>query len=196
MTCIVGLVDQEGAVWMGGDSCGSNGHTYDAAQGHKVFAQGQTVIGCTGSFRLIDLLRYRLDLRAPREDEEPDRYIRCDFLEALKATFQAHGYLQTKDGLWSFCGPFLVGWRGHLWHVQGDMSVISTQPWGDAVGSGCVAASGSLYTTRELFAERPERRVLMALEAAEAVVTTVRGPHRIYRLSGFGPGASIEEVTP
>lgn len=190
MTCIVGLVDQDGAVWMGGDSCGSNGYTYNTTQGHKIFARGESVIGCTGSFRLIDLLRYRLDVRAPREADEPDRYIRCDFLEAVKSTFNSHGYLASEDGVWSFCGPFLVGWRGRLWQVQNNFSVISPPPWGDAVGSGCVAASGSLYTTREMFSDRPDLRVRMALEAAEAVVTTVRGPHRIYKLSTSG----VEEV--
>jgi hypothetical protein len=178
VTCIVGLVHQ-GTVYMGGDSCGSDRHTYTDAQGHKVFASGEHLIGCTGTFRLIDLLRRRLSVDPPREGVDPEDYIRGDFLDAAVKVFDDHGYLESKSGVKSFCGAFLIGWRGSLWEVQDDLSVIAIPPWGHAVGSGNEAARGALWSCR---GAEPASRVHRALRAAEAIVTTVRGPHRVWKI--------------
>lgn len=51
------------------------------------------------------------------------------------------------------------------------------------------AARASLYTTQHRITD-PVQRVRLALEAAEAVVTTVRPPHRVWRLEG----GQVEEV--
>ena len=55
MTCIVGVLDKEnGGVWVGGDSLGSNGHTGSVYNQSKVFrnkSREDVVIGSTGSFR-------------------------------------------------------------------------------------------------------------------------------------------------
>lgn len=181
MTCIVGLV-HHGAVYMGGDACGSNGHTYTAVHNEKVFTSGEHLMGCTGTFRLIDLLRFHLSVDPPREGADPQRYARVELLCAVKKLLDTHDYLQRKDGVASFEGPFLVGWRGLLWEVQCDLSVIATPPEGYSVGSGGSVARGALYATRG--EADPVRRVFEALGAAEAVVTTVRRPFRVWRLDG------------
>ena len=52
MTCIVGFAGQE-KVYMGADSCGSNGHNYAIYKRPKLFKiKDRFIIGCTGTFRL------------------------------------------------------------------------------------------------------------------------------------------------
>jgi 20S proteasome alpha/beta subunit len=52
MTCIVGFAGKE-KVYMGADSCGSNGHNYAIYKRPKLFKiKDRFIIGCTGTFRL------------------------------------------------------------------------------------------------------------------------------------------------
>lgn len=126
-------------------------------------------------------LRYRLSISAPREGDEMDSYVRTDLLDNVKNTLQTHGLLEKQNDVWSFAGPFLLGMRGCLWTVQYDFSILSAPKWGTAVGSGYEVALGALHALRGW--STPDRRLLTALVAAESVVTTVRRPHRVYRLS-------------
>ena len=71
-------------------------------------------------------------------------------------------------------GNFLVGYKGRLYEVQDDFSVLNSPVEGMAVGSGEQSARGSLYTTRGEW--DAHRRILQALEAAENVAVGVKGP--------------------
>lgn len=176
MTCIVGVV-ADGKVHMGADSCGSN-HTWRAVENPKVFAVGDMLIGCTGTFRMIDVLRYQV-AGVRRSDENDDRYIRFGFCENVRRLFQETGLSDGK----SFNGSFLVGYKGHLYEIVGDFGVLNCPGWGMSVGSGEEAARGSLWTTREMGLS-PEQRISHALESAEAVIPSVRRPFVFRRDDG------------
>jgi hypothetical protein len=175
MTCIVGFVE-DNKVYIGSDSCGSNHVSWASYENHKVFEVGDFLIGCTTSFRMIDLLTYSLVGCVQRSEDSDDKFIRTSFINSVKTCFDDGGFGSDNDG-----GEFLLGYKGRLYQVQGDFSVLNCPKWGMSVGSGTDAARGSLYTTDMMVKEHghvftPEYRIKKALEAAEAVIPSVRGP--------------------
>jgi hypothetical protein len=68
MTCIAGIALPNGEVWIGGDSAGTNSSSQQTIHAdEKVFlvqnaCGDEFLLGCTTSFRMIDLLKYKLDL--------------------------------------------------------------------------------------------------------------------------------------
>lgn len=176
MTCIVAL-SHNGVVYMGADSYGSNGYTGTHVANPKCFKNGEFLIGCTSSFRLIDILTHNFSVPKVHDDEHsnPDRFMRTVFIDAIRSCLKTHGHI-TMDSGTERGGNFLVGYRGKVYEVQPDFSVLNVPDYGGSVGSGEVAARGSLWTTKDIKGMKPEMRVLKALEAAEAVTSSVRGP--------------------
>lgn len=172
MTCIVGIA-REGRVYMGGDTCGS-GRSWQQVGNPKVFITGgKFLIGCTTSFRMIDLLNYELTVPIQENDQTDDGYMRTTFIRAVRDCFKEHGWLE-KSSDKNIGGNFLVGYNGKLYEVQDDFSVLNSPVEGMAVGSGEQSARGSLYTTRADW--DAHKRVQQALEAAEAVAVGVKAP--------------------
>ena len=59
MTCIVGYLDKKTKkVTIGGDSAGVAGLDITIRKDEKVFKVDNFIIGCTSSFRMIQLLRF------------------------------------------------------------------------------------------------------------------------------------------
>ena len=175
MTCIVAIA-KDGVVYMGADSYGSNRYTGGIVHNSKCFITGEFLIGSCGSFRLIDLLTHKLSVPKVHPDEQvnSDKFIRTIFVDAVRNCLNSNGHLTKKDGN-DIGGNFLVGYKGNVYEVQQDFSVLNVPVWGHSVGSGEQAAHGSLFTTKDLDMTT-EQRIEVALEAAVAVVPSVRGP--------------------
>lgn len=175
LTCIV-AVAQKGTVYMGGDSYGSNGYTGGVVNNPKCFKTGEFLIGCTSTFRIIDLLTHKLTIPKVHDDEhsDPDKFMRTNFVDAVRRCLKENGHISITNGMESG-GNFLVGYRGNVYEVQPDFSVLNVPEYGASVGQGEVAARGSLWTT-SLTNMKPSARVLMALESAEVCNPGVRGP--------------------
>lgn len=176
MTCIVGIA-REGAVYIGGDSCGSTSSSWVHVPNPKVFPLGEgMLVGAAGSFRMIDLLRFSVRLPAHDAAVSADAFMRTAFVAALRKTFLDEGYLH-RECLRDSGGNFMVGYQGQLFEVQDDFSVLNAPEYGLSCGSGEAPARGSLWTTRGAWDCR--LRVQQALEAAEATTPSVRGPFLI-----------------
>lgn len=173
MTCIVGLV-HKGKIYIGGDSCGSDAWSWQTVNNPKVFKVQDFLIGCTSSFRMIDLLAYKLQVDRSHPDDSDDKFMRTTFIDAVRQCLKDGGFTETDDDGKPCGGNFLVGYNGRLYEVQDDFSILNCPDWGCSVGSGEQAARGSLWTTRDI--QNPTKRIQTALEAAEAVVPSVRGP--------------------
>ncbi len=178
MTCIVGI-SKDGKVFMGGDSCGSS-YSWQQVGNPKVFkVDGRFLIGCTTSFRMIDLLRFELSVAEQTSKQSDDQFMRTTFIHAVRDCFKHGGWLD-KASEKNQGGNFLVGYKGILYEVQDDFSVLNSPEVGMSVGSGENAARGSLYSTKDH--KNQESRIQVALEAAESVVPSVRGPFVILSL--------------
>lgn len=172
MTAIVGLV-HDGAVHIGGDSAGVAGYNLTVRADSKVFTSGQYVFGFCGSFRMGQLLRWGLQAPVP-PDADLERFMSTTFVDAVRATLRGGGWLR-KDNEREEGGHFLVGVAGRLFCVESDFQVGEAVDGYGALGCGDQIALGALYATRRS-RMAPQRRLALALEAAERFSAGVRGP--------------------
>lgn len=173
MTCIVGLVTDEG-VLLGGDRAAVDDRHYltNCAQ-PKVFRRGSMIFGYTSSFRMGQLLQYRLIVPERKPETSADEFMCTDFVDAVRACLKDGGYTRIEYSR-EEVGQFLVGAFGQLFVFDNDYNVRNDGCF-NAVGSGVSVALGAMYATAKL-EMGPEERVQLALEAATQFVTTVRQP--------------------
>jgi ATP-dependent protease HslVU (ClpYQ) peptidase subunit len=176
MTCIVGVVEG-GEVWIGGDSAGVSSWVSTIRADEKVFRSGEFLYGFTTSFRMGQLLRYKLE--PPAIDTwDLRRYMATTFIDAVRSTLKDGGFLK-KSSEQEEGGTFLVGVRGQLFKVCGDFQVGVAAVGYDACGCGQELALGALYAT----AGRPAPdRIETALRAAAHFSNGVRAPFVVERL--------------
>lgn len=177
MTCIVGLVDK-GSVYIGGDSAGVDGWSLTVRADEKVFIRGPFLMGFTTSFRMGQLLRYKLEV-PERQGTDVAEFMATAFIDAVRDCLKAGGWATTKDGH-ETGGGFLVGYRGRLFLICEDFQVGEASDGYDAVGSGEQIARGALFATN---GKDPVKRVDLALRAAEAHNAGVRGPFTVMTLA-------------
>ena len=176
MTCIVGIV-HDGGVIIGGDSAGSDRCTIDQRCQPKVFTRGEYAFGYTSSFRMGQLLQYRLEIDSP-DTWDLDSWMATTFVDSVRQCLKDGGWARTsggddEPGGSEAGGTFLVGIRGQLYAIADDYQAGRVLDGYQAVGSGAEVALGALYATRHL---GPQVRIRIALEAAEHVTPYVRGP--------------------
>ena len=172
MTCIVGLTEL-GTVYIGGDSAGVNSR-FDLAirADQKVFINGPFVMGFTSSFRMGQLLRYKLTPPERYESQDLYNFMVTAFIDAVRACLKTGG-LMRKENEVEQGGFFLVGYKGRLFEIESDFQVGERQINFAAVGCGADLAMGSLYSTR---ANDPITRIKLALEAASFFSAAVKPP--------------------
>lgn len=182
MTCIVGFVDKNKNVYLGGDSAGVDVDKLDVTirKDPKVFKKGKMVVGYTSSFRMGQLLRFKL--RIPKKPNKMDDYeYMCTlFIDAIRKCLKDNGYAEVKNNEETI-GTFLVGYKGALYKIENDLQVEMSQENYNVCGCGRPYALGSLATDKS---SNPEQMVLKALEVAEKFSGGVRRPFRVVILKG------------
>jgi len=185
MTCIAGI-EHAGKVWIGGDSAGSDGSSLTIRADEKVWVDKGFAFGFTSSFRMGQLLRYKLTLALERHEVPVDdaaaeiKFMSTAFIDGVRTVLKEGGYAKVVNGEESG-GTFLVGWRGKLYQVESDFQVGRAVQGFDAVGSGGSWATGALYVLRDGNGT-PESKILAALDAAEKLTPYVRGPFKVVQV--------------
>lgn len=175
MTCIVGIAE-DGKVYIGGDSLGSNGHNKKEFTRPKVFKNGDFILGYTSSYRMGQLLEASFEAPERLTSETDDfKYLINKVIPAIKSCFKTAGYEESKSGV-EQGGIFLIGYKGCLYKIQADYSMLGSSE--AATGSGQDFAIGSLHTSAE-FEMTPKERITAAIEAASFNCATVGGPVNI-----------------
>lgn len=174
MTCIVGHIDK-GVVTLGADSAGVGGYTIEARRDPKLFRVGDFIIGCTSSFRMIQLLNFSLELPLVG-DTDIYKYMCTSFVTAVRECFAAGGYLR-KESEREEGGTFLVGYRDRLFCVQDDFQVAELECPYNAIGSGEEYAKGALHAVQGVEIGSSQK-VKVALEAAAHHSNAVCPPFR------------------
>ena len=170
MTCIVGLADA-GRVVIGGDSAGVAGLDLVLRADRKVFRNGGAVFGFTSSFRMGQLLAYRLKVPRRHPDTDLMSWMVTDFVDAVRGCLKEGGFARVTSGE-EAGGHFLVGIEGRLFEIEDDFQVGEAVHGYAACGCGAAYALGVLHATTG----HPNGRVQAALAAAEAFSAGVRGP--------------------
>ena len=178
MTCVVGIEHGDGAVTLGGDSAAVAGSRLSVRVDEKVFHVGPYLIGFEDSFRMGQLLRYRLKVPPQRGDDD-FKHMATAFIDSARRCFAAGGFTKV-DSNEESGGVFLVGYRGRLYSVDSDFHVGRVSCGYDAIGCGQEFAIGALSVSTGT----PRRRVERALIAAERNSTGVRGPFTILTMEG------------
>lgn len=178
MTCIVGIVAEDGTVWMGGDRASSQSNFTWLLSGPKVFKKDGWLIGSAGSSRVGDILEYQFEPPAWRKGKDTTAYLVTDFIPDLRKALKTHGVLKAKDGVDEFSGTFLIGGYGRLFAVWDDFQVQETSKPYMAIGSGGNVAMGVLHATARLDITAAQR-VEYALDAAAELTPFVNPPFDI-----------------
>lgn len=176
MTAVAGLV-HDGEVWIGADSAGVSGQSLAIRADRKAFRNGPYVLGFTTSFRMGQLLRYKLDPPLPEPGADLEAFMCTTFADSVRECLKAGGWAE-KDKERESGGNFLVGVNGRLFEVYSDYQMAEREDPFAATGCGEDFLLGSLHTTERL-GWPPEKRLLAALETAERYSTGVQGPFRI-----------------
>lgn len=171
MTCIA-AISHNGTVFMGADSAGIAGLSLTIRKDPKIYKVGNFIFGFTDSFRMGQLLGYKFDPPKHYDDKTIEQYMHTDFIESLRVTLRDGGFSRSNNGEES-AGTFLVGYKGRLFKVESDYQIGENVEPFDAVGCGAELAIGALFATKEM---KPEQRLNIALEAAEAFSAGVRRP--------------------
>ena len=181
MTCIVGMVDKEsGIVWVGGDSASSDGSTKSVRADSKVFRVGDFVIGGSGSWRMIQLLKYSL---FPPEVVTKNifEYMCTSFIDEVIRCFTDGGYImKDKEDGSILGGTFLVAYKNRLFKVHEDFQVGEVLNGREACGCGSEVALGALHALRDI--DLPVQiKIDKALKASEEIAIGIGGPFTIIR---------------
>lgn len=178
MTCIAGLISN-GDIYIGGDSAGVSGIDLRLRKDEKVFIKNNMIFGYTSSFRMGQILRYKLTIPSYYPQIDLYEYMVDSFVDAVRKCFKDSGYM-TIDKSVEEGGHFLIGFRGRLFTVNSDLQVgESVYPF-SAVGCGEDYALASLATSPE--AMLPRDRIHKAMEVSEQFSCGVRRPFVILKL--------------
>jgi ATP-dependent protease HslVU (ClpYQ) peptidase subunit len=183
MTCVIGL-RENGKVYIGADSAASrNWEIYDAST-KKVFCRqsgadskdGIYLFGCAGSYRMVQLLRYKLEIPICnfRNDRYIMQYMANDFIEAVRSCLKEGGLSQVDNNVESFF-EFLVGFRERLFVVRSDFAVLEHYTPYIAIGSGHRYAMGAMAALKNSIVD-PVERITRALEISGEHCNGVRAP--------------------
>lgn len=181
MTCIVGLVSDNGTVIIGADSGASEGDGLVARNDSKVFFKRNLLIGFSGSFRVGQIIQYVFKI--PKHGFECDmEYLVGPFVSSLRECLKINGGLSTDNGIDTMEASLLVGYRQHLYEIHSDFQVSDPSEQFSARGSAAPIALGALWTHKDLGHLSAHDAVLASLSAAEESSSAVRGPFHILEL--------------
>lgn len=164
MTCIVGIVNGQKVI-IGGDRQGSAGYAKTNRIDKKVFKRGEFVFGFTSSYRMGQLIQYKMSIPKFSEGQDLMEYMVCDFVENLRSTLKGGGFTAIENNE-EIGGHFLVGVRGRLFHIQGDFQVSESDDKFDSVGSGEDNALGSMKTAIDYGETDPYKILKSGLDSA------------------------------
>jgi ATP-dependent protease HslVU (ClpYQ) peptidase subunit len=173
MTCIVGI-ETDKAAYIGGDSAGVAGMDITIRADTKVFRVGEMIIGYTSSFRMGQLLRYKLALPPQKVDQDDFAYLCTDFVDAVIDTLEKNGYSKVKDNE-KEGGSFIVAFNHKIYKIESDFQVGRAVNGYASVGCGAPFAMGAISALRTI-TTNPEDLMQRALHAAEENSAGVVGP--------------------
>lgn len=174
MSCIIGLETKKG-VMIGCDSAAASGWNIHTSRLSKVFECGKFLIGYTSSFRMGQLLQYKLAVEQQRNEQSDLAYLATTFVDAVRECLSTGGFKKVENEQ-EEGGVFLVGYKGKLYAVYSDFQVNTSTDGYSAVGCGADFALGNMWSSKNL---PPKKRIKQALKAAGYFSNGVCGPYHI-----------------
>jgi hypothetical protein len=171
MTVIVGL-EQDGNVWLGGDSIAINEYQICTVAEPKVFQKDRILFGFCGSFRIGQLVYRHLQIPQHPEDKSDIEYLVVNLVDSIRKLLVNKNIPEEEQKV----TQFLVGYRRCLYYIDSDFYVGRVIDGYYAIGAGIDIALGSFFSTTSL---DPISRINLALAASEKWSAAVRQPFTI-----------------
>lgn len=166
MTCIIGLLDKN-KIYMAGDHIASDGYSLKLYNEQKVFLKDDFIIGCTGSFRMAQLLQYSWDIPERNNKQSNNDYLFLSVVPSIISLFEKNGFLK-KEEEQKKGGVFLIGYKNRLYRFQSDFSLVEDSRGFSACGCGEDFAIGALEAIQQIhISMSPEKKIRIALSATE-----------------------------
>lgn len=201
MTCIVGLVE-DGTIYLGGDSAVSTANGLMIKSFPKVYKRGEFLIGGAGRMVISQIMSHVATIPPVYEDQDNFDYIVNTFMPCFRDAVKEVGQMREVEGKEHTENEFILGFRGHLYIIGTDLSVLEPLDGYCSIGSGSVHALGSLYTTESRDGDElsivsgdvvirgiewhPEVRIRLALEAAAKYDEYVSPPFEVISMDYEG----------
>lgn len=174
--CLAYSDTKSGKCYMLGDSCASDSINHSVVRNPKVFnpvGRRDVLIGCAGTFRLPNLLKYIPGIFPPEDKlatEDIDMsYLVNEFSPVIRALTDDF----EDDDLWEM----LIAVNGKIYRMQMDMSIIEPADDCEAIGCGGSVALGAFKVLNELEPDMSiEDRMRHALRVACDTVQGCQGP--------------------
>lgn len=181
MTCIVGL-EQDGIIYMGSDSAitDSPSMALRIMDDPKICVNDDMIIGCSSSLRILQLMHHALDVPDKPQKKSDLEFLVTDFVDAVRTLQKDKGSMKKENEFETHDAHILLGYNGRLYCMEDDFQIYKIPDKWHAVGCGADLALGAMHATANLRL-KPEDRVRMALEAAEAYSAGVRRPFHILK---------------
>lgn len=163
------------------DSCASDALNQSLVKNPKVFnpvGRKDVLIGCAGTFRLPNLLKYVPNIFPPESEiatEDIDMsYLVNEFTPVMKALTSDFG----DDDLWEM----LIAVGDRIYRMQMDLSIIEPADCCESIGCGGSVALGAFKVLNELEPEMSiEERMSHALKVACDTVQGCAAPFSIMK---------------
>lgn len=186
MTVIVGL-ERDGKIYMGADGMATWGNKTVIMTTPKIGKKGEFLLGGAGNLGSLQLLHYGFTMPPVMEKQEQIVYLINEFAPAFRKKLKECGFLEIDKSKETVSNSFLIGFRGMLFSVSGDLSMVQHADGYASVGSGSEFALGVLHAYRNDKKIKPEELIKKALEAAAHHNPYVQEPFEIIS------GAEVKE---
>ena len=165
MTVVVGLV-RDGKIYMGSDRMATWGNKTVIMSDPKIKEEGEFLLGSAGSLGTLQILFDAFEMPAIKEEQTQSTYLLNDFAPAFRKRLKELGMLEEKNGKQSTDNHFVIGFRGKLFSVGGNLSMVEHADSYCSIGSGSEFALGVLHALTGDKNLKPEKIIERALEAA------------------------------
>jgi len=189
MTCIAGYIDKKTkTTYMGADTAGVSGYIISRRKDSKIFSRtnpygNSMLIGFTGSFRMGQLLRYKLTIPKHIKNIDTYEYMCTYFIDEVKNILTENGFTKIVNNQ-NEIGKFLVAYNQRLFIIDSDLQVGESQLNYNACGSGGDIALASMRTLDNYSKENYSGEAIIntALQVSEDFCSSVRKPFVILSL--------------
>lgn len=179
MTAIVGFT-KKGNVYIGCDSQGT-GSTKSQLTNKKIFRNKDFIMGYTSSYRFGQILEYNFVPPIRKKQLTDLQYLVTAFIPELRKVLEEQKYTASNEKGES--GVALLGYKGKLYQLQSEFSLLENKKGYSSVGSGSYHCEASLYHLLKTDL-KPKDVIKKAIKCAIEHIPSVGGDIYSIKLKG------------